>query len=188
MSYDLGTATIYAGLPAEISENASSGILWLKSLWTVLDSLDPATAVPLSTVATLDCRFIINGAPPRSPGDIEAMFVQRANLLGEFGHTRYPVRIVDIDLGEGKRLVNVQGTSLSVKFKLFESSRDIFLLTNTNFSSVIKADPEKTELKVAEMTVAELLTVDGKLLATTIGSYLDPSPVAQKMQEIMTKQ
>jgi hypothetical protein len=50
---------------------------------------------------------------------------------------------------------------------------------------VIKADPEQTELRVAESTIIDLETLEGKLLAFNVVSYLDPTPVVAKIQEIM---
>ena len=87
--YDIGQATTFEGHPADISSNASPGILWLSSYWTSLDSLDASASPPLSTVVTPDCQFIINGAPPKGLDHLQQSFQQRAALLSEFGHTKY---------------------------------------------------------------------------------------------------
>jgi hypothetical protein len=110
--YDIGQATTYEGLPSDISSSAPPGILWLKSFWTSLDSLDTSASPPLTTVVTAECQFHINGASPRGIDHIQESFQQRAAFLGEFGHTKYPVRVVDVDLGDGKRVVSAQSTSV----------------------------------------------------------------------------
>jgi hypothetical protein len=58
-------------------------------------------------------------------------------------------------------------------------------MANLTDRSVLKADPEKTELKVAESTVIDLVTVEGRLLASNVVSYLDPTAVVVKIQEVM---
>lgn len=110
--YDLGQASTFEGLPSEISEKASPGILWLQKFWTITDTLDISGHPSLIQVVTSDCQFHINGAEPRHLGDMHESFQKRAGLLSEFGHTKYPVRIIDVDLGEGKRLLSVQSTSV----------------------------------------------------------------------------
>ncbi|KIW00738.1 uncharacterized protein PV09_07722 [Verruconis gallopava] len=162
--YDIGQATTFDGLPADISSNAPEGILWLKSFWTSLDSLDTSASPPLTAVVSPVCQFRVNGSEPRDLNHIQESFSQRSQFLSEFGHTKYPVKVIDVDLGNGKRLLSVQSTSVSV----------------------IKADPDQTELRVAESTVIELETYEGKLLATNVVSYLDPMPVLAKMQEVTT--
>lgn len=57
--------------------------------------------------------------------------------------------------------------------------------SNVRDSSVVKSDPEHAEVKVAESTSIDLVTVDGQLLGSNVVSYLDPTPVVAKMQELM---
>jgi hypothetical protein len=53
--------------------------------------------------------------------------------------------------------------------------------------SVVKTDPEKAEVKVAESTVIDLVTVDGQLYASNVVSYLDPTPIITRMQELLAR-
>jgi len=161
--YGDGKATVYEGLPKDIPSSASTGILWLKSFWISLDSLDPSVTLPLTTIVVPDCQFIINGAPAQNLDHLQESFQKRAALLSEFGHTKYPVHIVDVEIGNGNRVLTVQSTSVSV----------------------VKTDPQRSEVKVAESTVIDLITTENQLFATKVVSYLDPKPVITKMQELL---
>jgi hypothetical protein len=110
--YDIGSATTFEGLPSDISSSAPPGILWLNAYWTSLDSLDASTTPPLATVVIPDCQFNINGAAPQGLDHIQESFQQRATFLSSFSHTRYPVRVIDVDLDDGRRLLNVQSISV----------------------------------------------------------------------------
>lgn len=50
---------------------------------------------------------------------------------------------------------------------------------------MVKKDPEQLEVKVAESTTIDLITVGERLLASKVISYLDPLPVVTKMQSLM---
>jgi hypothetical protein len=110
--YDIGQARTYEGLPSEVMSSAPPGIFWLKSFWASLDSLDISASPPLTTVVTADCQFHINGATPRGLDHVLESLQQRANFLSEFGHTKYPVRVIDVDLDEGRRILSVQSSSV----------------------------------------------------------------------------
>ena len=142
--YDIGQATTYEGSPSEISSSAPEGILWLRSFWTCLDSLNPAVSPPLDTVVTPECQFTINGAPPRSLQDLRDSHAQRAALLSEFSHTKYPVKVIDVDLGSGTRLLSVQSTSVYVWKLHFSIAMVSRILADHFFRSVIKTDREQT--------------------------------------------
>jgi len=48
-------------------------------------------------------------------------------------------------------------------------------------SSMIKADPGKTELKIVETTVIDLVSIEERVLAITTTSYFNPPTLVSKM-------
>jgi hypothetical protein len=58
---------------------ASPGLLFLRDIMPVIDSLDPDPS-PLTKFLTLDAKFIFNGTSPKSTEEVLATFRMRSIL------------------------------------------------------------------------------------------------------------
>jgi hypothetical protein len=159
----MASVSVHEGPLATIPANSSPGILFLKALLPVLDSLSPApSSTSLAPFMGPSTRFIFNGIPPTTLDGILPKFSSRGENMSVFRHD--VVKVWDIGSG-GKRTVMYESVSVSV----------------------FKADKEEKLVEVPEFNILELEEVHGGfegLIATELRVYMDASPVMQRMTVI----
>ncbi|KAL1861756.1 hypothetical protein VTK73DRAFT_6932 [Phialemonium thermophilum] len=140
----MAKTTIHSGLHSAIPSDASPGLLYLKQLLPIIDSLDGATSGPaLLAALTPDATFSVNGGNPATPDQVAAMLAGRGERVARFGHELCSAWDVEHDDGSGRRTL------------LYESVS----------TTVFRADPDATELPVYEFSVVELVPTPGGGLA-----------------------
>jgi hypothetical protein len=76
---------IYHGSHENVPPTASPGLLFLRDIMPVIDSLDPDPS-PLTKFLTPDAKFIFNGTSPKSIEEVLATLRMRSTKLSKYVH------------------------------------------------------------------------------------------------------
>lgn len=152
---------IHTGTHTSIPDSASPGLLFVRYLLPILDSLDPeSVAAELDNALTPDSTFTINGGQALTAEKVRPMQLMRSKKVSSFGHE---VKAAwDIDLGGGARTVMYESIS----------------------TTVMKQDPQALELPVPEITIIELVATPGAGVggyrAKSMRTYMHPASINQR--------
>jgi hypothetical protein len=140
-----------------------TGLQFLKSFIPALDSLE-SDNTELTRLLSPTAVFIMNNGPPAPAPVVVSQLAGRGKVLDKFWHDITRAWDVEADT-DGK------GTKRTV---LFESVSTTILK--------LEKDPEQKEVKVAEFAAVTLEACSEGYWATEIKSWLDPSPVRDRMK------
>ena len=158
----MATTTTHHG--GTIPITASPGLLFLRVFLPLLDSLDPAGLAALPAQFAPGSTFQINTNPPVPAEQVLASLAMRADKLSRFGHTLEAAWDVEHgDDGEVARTVLYQSVS----------------------TTVFKADEEAVEVRVKELSVLELVVVEGELKMRSQRTVLDMGAVIERARRFM---
>jgi hypothetical protein len=161
----MAQTSTHTGSYQSIPDSASPGLVFLKGLLPILDSLDPESkGGPMTAALAPGATFSINGGPSLTTDQIRPMQMMRCKRVARFGHD---VRAAwDVASGPG-----------GARTVMYESVS----------TTVFNDDPQSTELPVAEFTVMELIPAAGTggdgiagLRAKVMRTYMNPAAVTQR--------
>jgi hypothetical protein len=157
----MSLTAIHHGAPSAITPSGSPGLLFLKSFFPLLDSLEPADALKLKNDVLPTAQFIINGTSIGTTEQVIPMLSMRAQKLARFKHEVDIIWDILPAHDQKKRTVMYESTSVTV-FK-----------------------EDKEEVKVREFNIIELEDQgEGSWKAMELRTFMDTSPVRDKGKKI----
>ncbi|KAH9893090.1 hypothetical protein F4778DRAFT_784547 [Xylariomycetidae sp. FL2044] len=164
----MAQTTIHQGPYESIPSTASPGLLFLKELLPVLDSLEPDQAA-LRSLLSPDATFTSNAHPTNSLNTVLPLFARRGEKVARFHHEVSYAWDIAAEPGGS--------TTAGARTVLYESVS----------TTVFKGDPDANEAKVKEFNIVELAPkkAGGPLHAVALRTIMDASPVTKLAQALI---